>query len=114
MEIVPKATTAAATESFIQKHTSIERSKVLSHVMFPEKFLLQNIVRTTAVALLTGEGTFKKTSANKVLSIDDTSTKRHNELYSEVWKRFSQSSTDVPALPPHAMLPRQARGTLKK
>ena len=82
--------------------------------MFPEKFLLQNIVRTTAVALLTGEGTFKKTSANKVLSIDDTSTKRHNELYSEVWKRFSQSSTDVPALPPHAMLPRQARGTLKK
>ena len=99
MEIVPKATTAAATESFIQKHTSIE-SKVLSHVMFPEKFLLQNIVRTTAVALLTGEGTFKKTSANKVLSIDDTSTKRHDELYSEVWKRFSQSSTDVPALPP--------------
>ena len=41
-------------------------------------------------------------------------TKRQNELYSEVWKIFSQSSTDVPALLSCAMLPWQARGTFKK
>ena len=35
-------------------------------------------------------------------------TKRQNELYSEVWKLFSQSSIGVPALLPCAMLPRQA------
>ena len=40
-------------------------------------------------------------------------TKRQNELYSEVWKLFSQSSTDVPALLPCAMLPRQARKLTK-
>ena len=39
------------------------------------------------------------------------STKRQNELWSEVWKLFSQSSTDVPALLPCASLPRHARGT---
>ena len=38
-------------------------------------------------------------------------TKRQNELYSEVWKLFSQSSTDVPALLPFAVLPRQAKGS---
>ena len=41
-------------------------------------------------------------------------TKRQNELYSEVWKLLSPSSTGVPALLPCAMLPRQARGTHKK
>ena len=40
-------------------------------------------------------------------------TKRQNELYNEVRKLFPQSSTDVPALLPCAMLPRQARGTRK-
>ena len=40
--------------------------------------------------------------------------RRQNELYSEVWKLFSQSSTDAPFLLPCAMLPRQARGTHKK
>ena len=42
------------------------------------------------------------------------STKRQNELFSEVWKLFSQSCTHVPAQLPSAMLPRQARGTCKK
>ena len=37
-------------------------------------------------------------------------TKRQNEVNSEVWELFSQSSTDAPALLPCAMLPRQARG----
>ena len=32
-------------------------------------------------------------------------TKRQNELYNEVCKLFSQSSTDAPALMPCAMLP---------
>ena len=41
-------------------------------------------------------------------------TKRQNELFSEVWKMFSQSCTDVTAQLPSAMLPRQARGTCKK
>ena len=40
--------------------------------------------------------------------------KRLNEEYSEVWKLFFESSTDVPALLPSAMLPRQAEGTRKK
>ena len=44
----------------------------------------------------------------------NSSTKRQNELFSEVWKLFSQSCTDVPAQLPSAMLPRQARGTCKK
>ena len=37
--------------------------------------------------------------------------KRQNELFSDIWKLFSQSCTDVPAQLPSAMLPRQARGT---
>ena len=40
-------------------------------------------------------------------------TKRQNELYSEVWKLFSQSSADVPAPLPCAMLPSQARELAK-
>ena len=43
-----------------------------------------------------------------------SSTKRQNELFSEVRKLFSQSCTDVPAQLPSAMLPRQARGTCKE
>ena len=35
-------------------------------------------------------------------------TKRQSELYSEVWKLSSQSSTGEPALLPCALLPRQA------
>ena len=38
-------------------------------------------------------------------------TERQNELYSEVWKLFSQSYTDVPAVLLCAMLPTHARGT---
>ena len=34
-------------------------------------------------------------------------------MYSEVWKRFSQSSNDVPALLPCALLPKQAKQTHK-
>ena len=41
-------------------------------------------------------------------------TKGQNELFSEVWKLFSQSCTDLPAQLPSAMLPWQARGTCKK
>ena len=51
------------------------------------------------------------------LSSNDSKTRytmRQNELFSEVWKLFSQSCTDVPAQLPSAMLPRQARGTCKK
>ena len=33
-----------------------------------------------------------------------TRTKKQNELYSEVWKEFSQGSSDIPALLPSAML----------
>ena len=39
---------------------------------------------------------------------------REIELFSEVWKLFSQSCSDVLAQLPSAMLPRQARGTCKK
>ena len=36
-----------------------------------------------------------------------------NEEYSEIWKVFSSSSRDMPALLPCAILSRQARGTYK-
>ena len=41
----------------------------------------------------------------------DLYTKRQTELCSEVWKLFSQNSTDISSLLPCAVLPRQARGT---
>ena len=40
--------------------------------------------------------------------------KRQNELFIEVWKLFSQGSTDSPALLSCAMLPRKAGGTHQK
>ena len=45
---------------------------------------------------------------NKSLHQVSRYTKRQNELYSEVWKLFSQISDGVPAQLPCAMLPRQA------
>ena len=42
------------------------------------------------------------------------STERQNELYSEVWKLFAQSSTGVPVLLPSAMLPRTHKGNSQK
>ena len=53
-------------------------------------------------------------SASCYTSQSKLHTKRQNELYSEVWKLFSQSSTDVPALLPCAILPKEARGMHKK
>ena len=40
--------------------------------------------------------------------------KRQNKLLSEVWKLFSQITTDIPALMPWVMLPRLAREIHKK
>ena len=41
-------------------------------------------------------------------------TMSKNELYSRFCKLFSESSTGIPALLPCSLLPRQARGTLRK
>ena len=41
-------------------------------------------------------------------------TKSQNELYSRFCILFSESSTVIPALLPCSLLPRQARGTLRK
>ena len=41
-------------------------------------------------------------------------TTSQNELYSRFCKLFSESSTGIPALLPCSLLPRQARGTLRK
>ena len=46
------------------------------------------------------------------MSVDNTTSQ--NQLWSRFGKLFFQSSPDVPALLPSAMLPRQARGTHKK
>ena len=53
------------------------------------------------------------TGGKLVVDVKST-TKRQNELLGEVWKLFSLSSTDVPALLPCARLPRQARGTQER
>ena len=41
-------------------------------------------------------------------------TTSQNELYTGFCKLFSESSTGIPALLPCSLLPRQARGTLRK
>ena len=52
------------------------------------------------------------TKVEEVLTHDGN--KRGQDSKMQVRKLFSQSSTDVPALLPCALLPRQARGTFKK
>ena len=48
------------------------------------------------------------------LHVSMSITKRQFELYSEVWKLCYQSCSDVPELPPSAMMQRQTKATCKK
>ena len=105
---------ALAVFTFARRRPPSCKTRSLLLSLFVVPFLSRSAVHTSNRIIREAMTTIPVRQRHNETTTMRRPTKRQNELFSEVWKLFPQSCTDVPAQLPSAMLPRQARGTCKK